>query len=333
MNDRAVELLEQYDIEVQNTKKARGAFLCETNLGTLIFKEYNGNQERLSVQNRLLTSIESAGHIWAEHIMTNKEGSLLVQDMDGTRYILKTYREGRECNIADRQECLEAVRLLARLHECTRVERLPGDYIPVFSPTKEYEKRNRELKRVRKYLKQRSQKSLFEIHLLQCFDTFYEQALKVSEGWKDYEAEYQQWNLDSGADSSYYTCCHGDYQYHNLLLDGNDMRVINFEKCICDSQIRDLYLFLRKLLEKNNWSLPLGNTLLEAYQKERTLSKEEQRQLYYRLAYPEKFWKIVNFYYNSGKAWIPGRNMEKFDKLLRQEKEKQSFLQRLFQEC
>ena len=197
MNDRAVSLLEQYDIEVQNTKKARGAFLCETNLGTLIFKEYNGNQERLSVQNRLLTSIESAGHIWAEHIMTNKEGSLLVQDMDGTRYILKTYREGRECNIADRQECLEAVRLLARLHECTRVERLPGDYIPVFSPTKEYEKRNRELKRVRKYLKQRSQKSLFEIHLLQCFDTFYEQALKVSEGWKDYEAEYQQWNLDS----------------------------------------------------------------------------------------------------------------------------------------
>ena len=94
MNDRAVSLLEQYDIEVQNTKKARGACLCETNLGTLIFKEYNGNQERLSVQNRLLTSIESAGHIWAEHIMTNKEGSLLVQDMDGTRYILKTYREG-----------------------------------------------------------------------------------------------------------------------------------------------------------------------------------------------------------------------------------------------
>ena len=330
MNDRAVSLLEQYDIEVQNTKKARGAFLCETNLGTLIFKEYNGNQERLSVQNRLLTSIESAGHIWAEHIMTNKEGSLLVQDMDGTRYILKTYREGRECNIADRQECLEAVRLLARLHECTRVERLPGDYIPVFSPTKEYEKRNRELKRVRKYLKQRSQKSLFEIHLLQCFDTFYEQALKVSEGWKDYESEYQQWNLDSGADSSYYTCCHGDYQYHNILFDGREWFMINFEKWVVDNPIRDLFLLLRKLLEKNKWSLELGRELILAYEKEQPISSISRIDLYYRLSYPEKFWKIVNFYYNSGKAWIPEKNLEKLEKLLNQEQEKKHFLEEAF---
>ena len=330
MNDRAVSLLEQYDIEVQNTKKARGAFLCETNLGTLIFKEYNGNQERLSVQNRLLTSIESAGHIWAEHIMTNKEGSLLVQDMDGTRYILKTYREGRECNIADRQECLEAVRLLARLHECTRVERLPGDYIPVFSPTKEYEKRNRELKRVRKYLKQRSQKSLFEIHLLQCFDTFYEQALKVSEGWKDYEAEYQQWNLDSGVDSSCYTCCHGDYQYHNILFDGREWFMINFEKWVVDNPIRDLFLLLRKLLEKNKWSLELGRELILAYEKEQPISSISRIDLYYRLSYPEKFWKIVNFYYNSGKAWIPEKNLEKLEKLLNQEQEKKHFLEEAF---
>ena len=330
MNDRAVSLLEQYDIEVQNTKKARGAFLCETNLGTLIFKEYNGNQERLSVQNRLLTSIESAGHIWAEHIMTNKEGSLLVQDMDGTRYILKTYREGRECNIADRQECLEAVRLLARLHEGTRVERLPGDYIPVFSPTKEYEKRNRELKRVRKYLKQRSQKSLFEIHLLQCFDTFYEQALKVSEGWKDYEAEYQQWNLDSGADSSYYTCCHGDYQYHNILFDGREWFMINFEKWVVDNPIRDLFLLLRKLLEKNKWSLELGRELILAYEKEQPISSISRIDLYYRLSYPEKFWKIVNFYYHSGKAWIPEKNLEKLEKLLNQEQEKKHFLEEAF---
>ena len=53
-------------------------------------------------------------------------------------------------------------------------------------------------------------------------------------------------------------------------------------------------------------------------------------QLYYRFAYPEKFWKIVNFYYNSGKAWIPGRNMEKLEKLLMQEKEKKDFLETIF---
>ncbi len=56
------------------------------------------------------------------------------------------------------------------------------------------------------------------------------------------------------------------------------------------------------------------------------MEREEYRQLYYRLAYPEKFWKIVNFYYNSGKAWIPDKNMEKLVKVMQQEKSKQAFL-------
>ena len=152
-----------------------------------------------------------------------------------------------------------------------------------------------------------------------------EQAFSVTEAWRACRKG------DTAPPSGDDAWCHGDYQYHNLLLDGNDMCVINFEKCMCDSQVRDLYLFLRKLLEKNNWSVAFGDMLLAAYQKKRTLSREELEQLYYRLAYPEKFWKIVNFYYNAGKAWIPGRNMEKFDKLLRQEKEKQNFLRTLRQ--
>jgi hypothetical protein len=44
------------------------------------------------------------------------------------------------------------------------------------------------------------------------------------------------------------------------------------------------------------------------------------------MAYPEKFWKIVNFYNNSRKSWIPGKNAEKLDKLIKQEPEKQKFV-------
>lgn len=50
--------------------------------------------------------------------------------------------------------------------------------------------------------------------------------------------------------------------------------------------------------------------------------------LYYRLAYPEKFWKIANFYYNSGKAWIPEKYQEKLLKVNRQEQEKKEFLKK-----
>ena len=126
--------------------------------------------------------------------------------------------------------------------------------------------------------------------------------------------------------------CHGDYQYHNILMGTNGWFIVNFERCLADDPVRDLYLLLRKLCEKANWSVALGSELLRAYERERPISTESRIDLYYRLAYPEKFWKIVNFYYNSRKAWIPGKNQEKLEKLVAQEKEKQKFLDAVFRE-
>lgn len=189
---------------------------------------------------------------------------------------------------------------------------------------KEYEKHNRELKKIRRFLREKGQKNDFEIFLLKYYDVFMEKAFAVAKRWQEDAAKAEASDKPPLLD-----WCHGDYQYHNLLFREHDISVINFEKCICDSQVRDLYLFLRKLLEKNNWSSFVGDGLLEAYQKEKPLTAEEMKQLYYRLAYPEKFWKIVNFYYNSGKAWVPGRNAEKLEKLLQQEKEKEQFLREL----
>lgn len=109
------------------------------------------------------------------------------------------------------------------------------------------------------------------------------------------------------------------------------MYIVNFEKCLRDRQIRDLYLLMRKLLEKTDWPVALGRELMTAYEKAASVSAYAYIDLYYRLAYPEKFWKIVNFYYNSGKAWIPQRNQEKLDKLLAQEQQKKNFLETVFQ--
>ena len=341
MNDRAVNLLEQYEVEVLKTRKGRGAILCETSRGCLIFKEYTGNEERLAAQNLLLTHLQKTADIQVERIIPNKEGSLYVKDHDGVMYLLKTYEEGRECNINDRAECLESVRLLSKLHSYMEFER--EEFLPeadcteedpaaasgrmyVFSPGAEYEKRNRELKRVRRYLKQRSQKTWFEIRLQQSFDTFLEQAFTLSEEWAEYEKLRDRENNQERK----FTYCHGDYQYHNLLKTAKGWFIINFEKCVPDDPVRDLYLLMRKLLEKSNWSVTLGRELLAAYEELKPLSALSRIDLYYRLAYPEKFWKIVNFYYNSGKAWIPGRNLEKLEKVVEQEADKQHFLDALF---
>lgn len=326
MNDRAVALLEQYDVEILRTRKGRGVILCETDRGLLVFKEYEGNEAKLELLSRLLSQIKDVGKVAAEELIPNREGALCVRENDGTAYILKTCAEGRECNIFDREECREAVRTLAQLHRSMILQ--PQEdcpKLPLYSPLKEYEKHNREFVKIQRFLRKKSQKTSFEYSLLGCLDYFMEQAGEVTEGWRSYEE-----NMPADQQEEY-AYCHGDYQYHNILCTDQGMYIVNFEKCVRDRQIRDLYLLMRKLLEKTGWPVSLGKELLAAYDNIQPISAYAYIDLYYRLAYPEKFWKIVNFYYNSGKAWIPQRNQEKLDKLLEQEQDKKIFLENVFQ--
>lgn len=325
MNDRAINLLEQYEVEVHRSRKGRGAIICDTDRGCLILKEYTGKEERIQLQNQLLTHIQEIGTIKAESIIPTKEGALFVRDNDGVKYILKTYCEGRECNIYDSAECAQVVKALAVLHQSMELPEESVAGIPLFSQQNEYEKHNKELKKVRKYLQQRSQKTEFEIFLLNAFDYFLDQAISVTEEWMQYESV----NKTNFHNSTLFS--HGDYQYHNILHCDKEWFIINFEKCTRDDPIRDLYLLMRKLLEKSNWSVELGKELLATYEQERPISAISRIDLFYRLSYPEKFWKIANFYYNSSKAWIPDRNREKLQKVISQEKEKQYFLEQVFQ--
>jgi len=332
VNDRAVELLEQYEIEVLRIRKGRGAFFCDTDRGCLIFKEFSGSENRLQMQDKLLKQIEKEGAVRVEQLIPNREGGLYVKDADENKYVLKTWCEGRECDIYNPEECALAVELLARLHNSMQLTEDFSEGLTTFTPEKEYDKHNRELRKVRKFLNQKSQKTWFEIHLAKHFDFFLNQALSVTEEWKYYSEIARRENLDgkeSGVRKPVHLC-HGDYQYHNILRDNKGWFLVNFEKCMADDPIRDLYLLMRKLLEKGNWSVELGNDLLGTYEKVRPISALSRIDLYYRLSYPEKFWKIANFYYNSGKAWIPGRNLEKLEKLVEQEQAKQTFLDTVF---
>lgn len=321
MNDRAVELLEQYDLEIVRTRKGRGAILVETPQETYVFAEYAGTEDHLVAQNNLLTLLSENTTLFLEKLIPNREGELLVKDHDEVRYTLKTWQEGRECNPEEPWDCMEGMCILAKLHNCLKEVEAKEEGFPVFSPDREYEKRNRELRRVRKFLKQRGVKQPFERLLGKVCDEFSEKGEEIATRWEQCSAK----NPSSGG-----RFCHGDFQYHNLVLTKNGWFLQNFERCCLDSPVRDLTLFLRKILEKKNWSVPLGRDLLGAYEEANGLTEFDRMDLYYRLSYPEKFWKIANFYMNAPKSWIPGKNVEKLERVIAQEEQKQTFLQKIF---
>ena len=112
--------------------------------------------------------------------------------------------------------------------------------------------------------------------------------------------------------------CHGEYNQHNVLIMKNGTAVTNFGRWGFDVQMADLYRFMRKILEKYNWDLGLAREMLRAYHGERRISREEWMNLRVRFSYPEKYWKLANYYYTHNKAWISEKNVEKMKVFIKQ---------------
>ena len=327
MKPKAANMLERYDLEVLRTWKVRGAILCEADKGLFILKEFGGSAEKLLLQDAFLTFLKKQGFLQAEELYRNREGELLTKDAEGCGYIVKTYAEGRECAASGGREALSdgcnAMRTLAKLHRAGHgfKEHSPAVCAEVSPMVEEFEKRNRELKKVRRFLKEKGQKSDFEHFLKQHYDIFLEQAVDVLEQLKK-----------EGMEPGDMLLCHGDFQRHNVLFCEGGIRIMNFEKCAWDDGSKDIYHFSRKMLEKGGWAPEIWEALLNAYEREWQLTQAGGRQLYYRFRYPEKFWKIVNYYYNRGKAFIPDKNREKLEILLEQEEGRNLFIKNVLGE-
>jgi spore coat protein I len=82
-------------------------------------------------------------------------------------------------------------------------------------------------------------------------------------------------------------------------------------------------------MEKNNWDIRLGMKIIEDYNKYRTISDSEYKILKIMMSYPEKFWKIINYYYNSNKAWYSEKNEDKLIQFQKQETYRWDFIERM----
>ena len=324
MQEFEQKILEQYDIEVSSTRKVRGAVLCETNKGLFLLKEITTSEKRIPALCELYTRLYEQGYHRIDYVVTNRNGEYISALDNGDRYILKKCFAGRECDIKKTREIFEAAGNLAKLHIIMRYELEHG--IPEGTKTDEkYRRHNRELKKVRQFTRKVVPKGEFEFAFLKQFDQMYQWAEAAVEELdrSDYEKLYAEEMKKSGM-------IHGEYNYHNIIMTKEGIATTNFEKFRRDIQVEDLYYFLRKCMEKHHYDERLGYRMMRAYDSVNKLGKKERDYLAIRLAYPEKFWKITNSYYHSGKAWIPAKNVEKLSLSVAQTEEKKRFLRNLF---
>ena len=327
MNDRAIVVLEQYDLEVADTRKGRGVMIADTDKGTVTLGEYAGKVERLLLCKEVCDRLETAGFSNVDNLIPNKEELLYSTDIEGKYYVVKRYVEGRECDVTNVEECQYMVRELAKLHDLMEFGEnigTDGEEIRV----RDFSKRETELTRVRSFIRKQSKKGEFELAFLKEFVYFEKVAREASEILdEDCLTALSSLVKERGM------YCHGECNQHNILMyNKKGIAATHFEKCCMDIQVRDLYLFLRKILEKNNWSYEMGYSILDAYMQQKELGKDEKKYLYARLLYPERFWKIANAYVNKRKSLPPRRQLEKLNALVAIEDARIKFLGQLSKE-
>ncbi len=323
MYNRVNQILEQYPFAVNQTYKGRGALILDTDAGLKILKEYKGSEARADFLYTTLSFLKENGQRRVDCIVKTKEERAIAKDTDETTYLVRDWYEGRECDVKSREDVLRSIRQLAHVHTTLRRFALDiPEYLTV-SPDallNEYQRHSRELKKVRHYIGAKKKKNDFEMEFVRYCGDFLDQAATV--------IALQERELQTaGEEAQCYGICHGDFNQHNVIFSREGPAILNYEKAGYDVQAGDLGNFMRKILEKHNWNLGLGMDMLDAYDKTRSLKDGELKQLYIRLAYPEKFWKICNHYYNTSKAWVCGRDLEKLIRVVEQDEAKKRFLQ------
>ena len=323
--DYGLSTLAQYELTADRSARTRGALLCYTSQGLLILREFHGSEKKLKKQQELLLHLKECG-MDTDYFLQNTQESLVSRDKDQMAFTLQQWYEGRECDTKSRDDIIKSVRTLARLHILMKME--PVEEYRERSLRDEYLRHNQELRKIRKFIRKKGASSAFEKDYLASVEWFLQRAQDAVELLE--ETQYDRLREQAWREGQ---VCHGEYNQHNVLMlkgENEATAVTNFGHWSFDIQMADLYRFMRKILEKYNWNLKLAQEILREYNRIRPISEAEWQNLRVRFTYPEKYWKLANYYYSHKKVWISEKNVEKLQNLIRQRENWKDFGEKCF---
>ena len=100
MREYEMEVLEKYELEVNSTRRIRGAFYCDTKEGTMLLKETKISERRVPLLYLILNRLEKQGYL-VDTPVFSKEGNLVqnsggrVQSEERGRYFPGSKKTGR----------------------------------------------------------------------------------------------------------------------------------------------------------------------------------------------------------------------------------------------
>ena len=275
LNEKYQMLLDQYDLDVDYVRRGRGGLMCQTSQGIYALAQTSLSEDRLFTVAQWTKELKAAHFSNVDQYIVNRNGCFLSYDKYYESYALRKTFSGTECDIHSLKDLKIAASNLAIFHRCCQNLTFSSENLRNYdSISKRYQQKYLELKSIARYIRSRKNKGTFEYLFLE----------RTKDFWDQLEQSLKLLDTSSPSQKGW---CHGAYNHHNIIMTGKFPATIHFEHFFYGYPLLDLYYFLRKVLEKNNYCFSFCDTLLSGYDKEFPLSENDLRCLYGLLLFPE----------------------------------------------
>ena len=166
MNEKALTVLDRYDLEIKDTYRTKGNYGCKTSKGKYILQEYNNSNDKMEIMKKLYDYMEENG-LKSDYVIADTEGNFVSVSEDGYSYILKRWFDAEECNINNIKHICLGAEQLGRFHKLCEdmTDMFDGDkgFHPGENMEQSFERHNKEIIKIRNYIKKRKNKNYFEM--------------------------------------------------------------------------------------------------------------------------------------------------------------------------
>ena len=286
-----------YGIRIMGIKPYRAGYILDTNAGKKYIKACQYTKERILFIHQAKTHLvmNDFRNIDPYCLTLNKQPFIEIDDVP---YTMVDLIEGRECEFDDDRDVIRATEALALMHKAAHGFFPKGPYMPsgLGKLPASFKKRLEEIRKLRR--KAEKERNTFDYLFMEHFDHFYRSGLKSLEIlFASKYSKIVEQTLRTGM------ICHHDYSYQNILIKGDITSIINFDYCSVELKIYDIVNILRRRMRKCSWDIEKARLILDVYRKIEPLDQDEMKVMKSMLQFPQKFWRVINRYYNSRRCW------------------------------
>lgn len=294
------EFFEKLNLEIEDIIPLRKVFVLLTNEGKKILKLTDSSEERIRFISEALNYI-SKEYDSVLSYYESKDGEITYKFGSNT-YVLLNMIEGREATFTNPVEVEMCAKSIANMHNASKgifnklsteiVKGNLGEYLPYqFSKAKE------DLINIKEYVLRFRYKNEFDKVFLENVDSNINQIQKSIEllAMCEYNSMLEDFNKR--------VLCHNDLAHHNFIIDGDNVKIIDFDYCKIDTRAVDIANYSIKVIKNSCYDLNKFKLILDSYNSIEKLSKQEIKLIYAIISFPKDFITISRDYYYKQKKW------------------------------